>query len=98
VTVAYLCSNRAATRVNLLKTRESVKKEIRAFAAYEYDATNAHGIGQLVNTAPASTDESAQSMPVQVIVHAMRRKVAMWYLAAWRSSYEAAERTRIAMG
>ena len=40
----------------------------------------------------------AQSMLVQLIVPAMSRKVALGKLAAWRSSFEAAQRTRIAMG
>jgi hypothetical protein len=46
VTVSYLCSNPSKAPE---KPGNSGKKEIRAFAAY--DATNAHGIGQLVNTA-----------------------------------------------
>ena len=73
------------TEITFVKEREGVRDTLHD--------------GITTNTkAPASTVEGAQSMLVQLIVHAMGRIVAMGKLAAWRSNYEAAERTRIAMG
>ncbi len=77
-TVAYLCSNRAATRVNLLKDRKGDRVEIRLFAAILQTPERPSKVSRRLCTAEAKGSSPLGSTSERGCLSALTGKQEPW--------------------